>query len=141
MSKLITDHSTQDDIDHAHRRVQLTPDQDKESKQWAEDYLRSIITPKRATTTETTTRSQITSKVLTASRNVSVGIYDNCTNTIRCYPDRTIARLATVRWTGNTGTLDYTTIRVTGRDHEIIRAALADDAVNTAWAIVSQQPR
>jgi hypothetical protein len=46
MSKLITDHSTQDDIDHAHRRIQLTPDQDKESKQWAEDYLRSIITPK-----------------------------------------------------------------------------------------------
>jgi hypothetical protein len=81
------------------------------------------------------------SKVLTASRNVSVGIYDNCTNTIRCYPDRTIARLATLRWVNNTGRLHYIRIRVTGPDHEIIRAALADDAVDTAWAIVSQQPR
>lgn len=70
------------------------------------------------------------------TRDISVGIYDNCTDIARIYPDRTVATLAGVRWVGNTGGYHEYKYRIAGDAHKRILAAMADDAVETAWEII-----
>ena len=49
------------------------------------------------------------------SGRINVGIYDNCTWTIRLYEDRAIVRMPGVKWTGNTGGYHMYRTRETGR--------------------------
>ena len=35
--------------------------------------------------------------------SLNVGIYDNCTATVRLYEDRAIVRMPGIKWQGNTG--------------------------------------
>ena len=72
----------------------------------------------------------------TAERNVQVGIWDNCTDVIRVYADRTVAHLNSVRWVNNSGSLHTEKTRITGKRHADILAALNDDAPDTAWELV-----
>ena len=72
----------------------------------------------------------------TITRDTSVGIYDNCTDIARFYPDRTVATLAGVRWIGNTGGYHEYRHRIDGEAHQRILAAMADDADETAWEII-----
>jgi len=48
------------------------------------------------------------------SGQINVGIYDNCTWTIRLYEDRAIVRMPGVKWTGNTGGYHLYRTRETG---------------------------
>jgi hypothetical protein len=72
----------------------------------------------------------------TITRDTSVGIYDNCTDIARIYPDRTVATLAGVRWVGNTGGYHVYRHRIDGEAHQRILAAMASDADETAWEII-----
>ena len=56
------------------------------------------------------------------SGSIDVGIYDNCTWTIRLYEDRAIVRMPGVKWEGNTGGYHLYRTRETGR---ILRELLA----------------
>jgi len=69
------------------------------------------------------------------TRDVSVGIYNNCTDIARIYPDRTVATLAGVRWVGNTGGYHEYKHRITGAAHQRILAAVARNA-ELAWEII-----
>ena len=77
----------------------------------------------------------------TITRETSVGIYDNCTDVARIYPDRTVATLAGVRWIGNTGGYHEYKHRIAGEAHRRILAALADGAKETAWKIIEASTR
>lgn len=72
----------------------------------------------------------------TITRDTNVGIWDNCMDVARIYPDRTVATIAGVRWTGNTGSLHNYKHRIVGSAHEAILAAMQDDADETAWEII-----
>lgn len=69
----------------------------------------------------------------TITRATKVGIYENCTDIARIYPDRTVATLAGVRWIGNTGGYHEYKHRIDGAAHKRILAAMADGAEDSAW--------
>jgi hypothetical protein len=48
------------------------------------------------------------------SGQIKVGIYDNCSWSIRLYEDRAIVRMPGVEWTGNTGGYHLYKTRETG---------------------------
>lgn len=73
---------------------------------------------------------------MTITRETSVGIYDNCRDIARIYPDRTVATLAGVRWVGNTGAYHEYRYRLDGEPHRKILVAMADDAQALAWEII-----
>lgn len=72
----------------------------------------------------------------TITKTVSVGIYDNCEQVARIYDDRTVATIPYVKWVGSTGGYAEHKIRITGKAHEDILAAMSDDAEDTAWEII-----
>jgi len=62
--------------------------------------------------------------IATWSWDVKVGIYDNCTVTVRLYEDRAVHREPYVRWIGNTGGYAERTNRIEGRMHaQLLRIA------------------
>jgi len=69
----------------------------------------------------------------TITKLVTVGIWDNCTATLRVYDDRTVATIPEVRWVGNTGGYHEGKYRITGDYHREIVACLADGAEESAW--------
>jgi len=71
----------------------------------------------------------------TITRETSVGIYDNCSDIARIYSDCTIAKLAGVRWIGNTGGYHEYRHRIAGEAHQRILAAVALDS-ESAWEII-----
>jgi hypothetical protein len=77
-----------------------------------------------------------TKQRLETARSVSVGIWDNCEDTITCYPDRSIARIHYVNWQNNTGTLDVRRLQITGNSHDQVRKALLDECDDSAWAAI-----
>jgi len=77
-----------------------------------------------------------TRQTLEVSHSLSVGIWDNCEDTITCYPDRSIVRTHYVNWQHNTGTLDVRNLRITGDAHKRIRLALLDECDDSAWAAI-----
>ena len=80
-------------------------------------------------------------KTYRISRDVNVGIWDHCSQTATIYPDRTIAHLPCVRWTGNEGNLHTSNRRIAGAYHAAIRAAMADGATDTAWEEIERYCR
>jgi len=78
----------------------------------------------------------MTKLITTIERDCQVGIYDNCTAVARIYEDRTVATIPTVRWVGNTGGYHEGKHRITGREHEDIKAAMADECDDTAWELI-----
>jgi len=77
------------------------------------------------------------------SGRINVGIYDNCTWTIRLYEDRAIVRMPGVKWTGNTGGYHLYRTRETGRKLAALLAiaeretADAEDYSDEALEVVS----
>jgi hypothetical protein len=66
-------------------------------------------------------RSKVIAKI---ERSVQVGIFENCTLSIRIYPDRTLVREPYIRWVGNTGGYAERNLRLEGEAHmALIRAA------------------
>ena len=61
----------------------------------------------------------------TITRQVNIGIWDNVEEIARIYEDKTIARLATVKWSNNSGTLSEKVDRITLQAHQDILAAMA----------------
>ena len=72
----------------------------------------------------------------TITKTVSVGIYDNCEQIARIYDDRTVATMPYVKWNGNTGGYAEYKVKIVGRAHEDILAAMSDGAEDTAWEII-----
>jgi len=68
-----------------------------------------------------------------------VGIWDNTEQVARVYEDRTVATMPYVRWVGNTGGYAEYKVRITGKAHTAIVAALDDGAETTAWRIISDE--
>lgn len=67
------------------------------------------------------------------SDDIKVGIWDNEEWTLRLYKDRAILHYPTVRWVNNSGSLHYTSERITGRRHaSLLKIAQeqADDAAD-----------
>lgn len=73
----------------------------------------------------------------TITRNLQVGIYDNCQQIARIYADRTVATIPYVKWVGNTGGYAERKIRIAGAAHDEISAAIEDSADDTAWDIIN----
>jgi len=57
-------------------------------------------------------------------RNIQVGIWDNLSEVITVYPDRTLVKSYTVRWVNNSGSLKPTNKRITGAQHVAILQAI-----------------
>ena len=74
-------------------------------------------------------------------KDTSVGIYDNCQNIARIYPDRTIVHQPGIKWDGNSGTLHTYKHRITGDAHADILKAVTEDedgmGDQTAWGIIN----
>lgn len=71
--------------------------------------------------------------IATVNIDTKVGIYDNCTISIRVHADRTLIREPYVRWIGNTGGYAEANHRITGKAHERFLAAIkkaAEDEVD-----------
>ena len=73
----------------------------------------------------------INTKLASVERTIQCGIWDNLTESIAVYSDRTIIKSWTVRWVNNSGSLKPTRERVTGPRHaaflRAIENAKADD--------------
>jgi len=70
----------------------------------------------------------------TITKDISVGIYDNCQYVARVYADKIIVVSPTVKWIGNTG--GYHEIKESIRDQarvDAVLAELADDCEDSAW--------
>lgn len=75
----------------------------------------------------------------TITKDVSVGIYDNCQYVARIYKDKIIVVSPYVKWAGNTGT--YAEKKEAIRDPKVIDAVLADmadDCKDSAWAKIGR---
>jgi hypothetical protein len=66
------------------------------------------------------------------SRDEQVGIWDNCTATIRLYADRAVYKGNTVRWTNNSGSLAALNRRITGAPHRKLLELAAQQAEDDA---------
>ena len=75
----------------------------------------------------------------TITKNVKVGIYDNCACVARIYSDKIILVAPYVRWIDNTGVLWDSKVAI--RDHAVVNRVLldiADDATDAAWAKIGR---
>ena len=82
------------------------------------------------TTTETTSESATKprAKLLREwTDTTTVGIYEDCTWTVRLYEDRAIIKMPGVRWTGNTGGYHLYRSRATAEQLAELRAVLAEE--------------
>lgn len=73
-----------------------------------------MTTVQSVTTTEIAKPS--TKLVREWTGEINVGIYDNCTWSVRLYADRAIVRMPGVKWKGNTGGYHLYRSRVVGRE-------------------------
>ena len=80
-----------------------------------------------------------TKLLYTITAKTKVGIWDNCTQVARVYEDRTVATMPYVKWIGNTGGYAEYKVRITGKAHTDIIAALNDAAETTAWRIIEDE--
>jgi hypothetical protein len=75
----------------------------------------------------------------TITKNVQVGIYENCDYTARIYKDKIIVVSPYVKWVGNTG--GYAERKEAIRNQKVIDsvlADLADDCEDSAWAKIGR---
>lgn len=75
----------------------------------------------------------------TISRDVSVGIFDNCEYVARIYADKIIVVSPYVKWVGNSG--GYAERKEAIRTPAVITAVLADmddDCETSAWAKIGR---
>lgn len=75
----------------------------------------------------------------TLTKDVKVGIYDNCEYVARVYADKIILVSPYVKWVGNTG--GYAESKVAIRDQAIVSrvlADIADDAEDSAWGKIGR---
>lgn len=66
------------------------------------------------------------------TRDEKVGIWDNCTATLRLYSDRAIYKGKTVRWVGNSGSLANDHRRINGRIHAQLLALAMQESEDDA---------
>ena len=75
----------------------------------------------------------------TITMDCKVGIYDNCEYVARIYPGRIVVTSPYVKWAGNSGGYAERKERIT--DPNVlasVRAALADDAEDSAWGAIGR---
>lgn len=75
----------------------------------------------------------------TMTKDVQVGIYENCAIIARVYADKIIVTLPYVKWIGNTG--GYMERKESIRDEKTIKSVmteLEDDCEETAWGIIGR---
>lgn len=75
----------------------------------------------------------------TITKDVSVGIYDNCEYIARIYSDKIIVVSPYVKWVGNSG--GYAERKEAIRDQKVIDAVLADmadDCADSAWSKIGR---
>lgn len=75
----------------------------------------------------------------TITKDVKVGIYENCEYVARVYADKIILVSPYVKWVGNTG--GYAESKVAIRDQAVVARVLldiADDAEDSAWAKIGR---
>jgi hypothetical protein len=75
----------------------------------------------------------------TITKDVKVGIYENCEYVARVYADKITVKSPYVKWTGNTG--GYAEKKEVIRNQEVVDAVLADladDAEDTAWERIGE---
>lgn len=73
----------------------------------------------------------------TITKDVTVGIYDNCEYIARIYSDKIIVVSPYVKWVGNTG--GYAESKNAIRDQKVIDSvlqAMADDCEDDAWLAI-----
>lgn len=68
--------------------------------------------------------ANINTKLAEVEREIQVGIWENLTESIAIYADRTVIKSWTVRWVNNSGSLKPTRERVTGNRHAAFLKAL-----------------
>jgi hypothetical protein len=76
---------------------------------------------------------------LKITKDVQVGIYENCEYVARVYADKIILVSPYVKWVGNTG--GYAESKVALRDPKLVadvRTDLADDAEDSAWGKIGR---
>jgi len=66
------------------------------------------------------------------SDDIKVGIWDNESWTLRLYADRAILKYPTVKWLGNSGSLDHVGTRITGSTHSALIAIAAEETADVA---------
>jgi hypothetical protein len=70
------------------------------------------------------------------SDTIQVGIYDDCTWSIRLYEDRAVVKMPGVKWVGNSGCYHEYRYRITGSDlTRLLQIAQEDDADGTEEAL------
>ena len=75
----------------------------------------------------------------TITKDVQVGIYENCEYVARIYKDKIIVVSPYVKWVGNTG--GYAEAKEAIRDQKVVDAVLADmadDCEDSAWAKIER---
>lgn len=75
----------------------------------------------------------------TLTKDVQVGIYENCEYVARVYADKIILVTPYVKWAGNTG--GYAESKVAIRTQAVVDAVLADiadDAEDSAWTAIGR---
>jgi hypothetical protein len=76
----------------------------------------------------TTTKTATPGKLLREwAGEIDVGIYENCTWSVRLYEDRAVIKMPGVRWTGNTGGYHLYRSRASVEQLRELRAVLADE--------------
>lgn len=63
-------------------------------------------------------------KLLKIEREMSVGIWDNLTESITIYKDRTVIKSHGIKWKNNNGTLVSKNTRIIGKGHEAFLQAI-----------------
>ena len=75
----------------------------------------------------------------TISRDVSVGIYDNCEYVARIYADKIIVVSPYIKWIGNSGGYAERKEAIrTPATIDAVLADLADDCEDSAWAKIGR---
>ncbi len=69
--------------------------------------------------------------IRTWTDQVQVGIFENCNMVVKLFADKATARIPYVKWTGNSGNLDYRTVVLSADDEAKIRQ-LADNDYTSA---------
>ena len=66
------------------------------------------------------------------NQGCQVGIYENCSSTIRLYSDRAIVRAPYVKWVGNSGNLADSCERITGQRHRALLELATQEVEDSA---------
>lgn len=66
------------------------------------------------------------------SDRIQIGIWENCSTTIRLYADRAIYKAPYVRWQNNSRSLDVSSRRIIGADHAALLKIASEEVEDAA---------